>query len=127
MLAGGLALAAWAVTSASRAGVAVDRPGALVTSGAFSVARNPMYQGWTMAIIGLGIAARSVWMLAGSAVAAATVHRASLAEEADLLRAFGDRFADYRARTPRYVTLAGAVAQVRRMSRGGSVIVRRRS
>jgi protein-S-isoprenylcysteine O-methyltransferase Ste14 len=122
VLAAGISLAAWAVTSASRAGVGVDHPTDLVTAGAFGVARNPMYQGWTLAIIGLGIAARSPWMLTAAVIATAAAHRAILDEEMATSRQFGEEYEAYRGRTPRYVGSAEAVARVRRMIRGRSVI-----
>ena len=45
MLATGIGLAAWAVSSAGDADVESDS--ALVTSGAYALTRNPMYVGWS--------------------------------------------------------------------------------
>jgi len=117
----GTGLAAWAVTSASAARVGVDRPASLVTTGAFAVTRNPMYEGWSIATAGLGIAARSPWVLAAAAIAAAATHREVLGEEARLSRAFGPEFAAYVAATPRYLGSTGpaqGVARVARIIRG---------
>jgi protein-S-isoprenylcysteine O-methyltransferase Ste14 len=120
-MAGGSGLAAWAVSSASASEVGVDRPSKLVTTGAFAVSRNPMYQGWSIAIAGLGIATRSPWVLAAAALASAATHREILDEEAALTRRFGDEFAVYVDATPRYLLsggLAGLVVRVARMIRG---------
>jgi protein-S-isoprenylcysteine O-methyltransferase Ste14 len=117
----GIGLAAWGVTSASAAGVGVDRPTSLVTTGAFAFSRNPMYLGWSTAVAGLGIAARSPWVLAAAAVAAGHTHRAIVAEEAMLAGAFGPEFDAYVARAPRYLgsdSLTEALGRVATMVRG---------
>jgi protein-S-isoprenylcysteine O-methyltransferase Ste14 len=114
---GGVGLAAWAVASASAEDVAIDRPATLVTSGAFAVSRNPMYQGWGLAVIGLGTASRSAWLLAAGAVASVAIDRAILGEEDALSREFGTGYASYSSATPRYLTPQGAVALLRRMVR----------
>lgn len=103
MVAGGVALAAWAVKSASAAGVSVDRPSQLVETGAYAVSRNPMYVAWSVGLVGLGVVTRSAWMLIGAVLASAAVHREVLREEATLEHAFGAEYHAYRAATPRYL------------------------
>ena len=103
MIGAGIGLAAWGVTSASAAGVGVDRPDSLVTTGAFAVSRNPMYIGWSIAVAGFGIAARSPWLLGASLFSARHTHREILQEESALSGDFGPDFEAYAARTPRYL------------------------
>ncbi len=103
MIGAGIGLAAWGVTSASAAGVGVDRPARLVTTGAFAISRNPMYIGWSIAVAGLSMAARSPWVLGAAVFAAGHTHREILQEEAALSGAFGPDFEAYAARTPRYL------------------------
>jgi protein-S-isoprenylcysteine O-methyltransferase Ste14 len=118
MIVAGVGLAAWGVTSASVTGVGVDRPARLVTTGAFAFNRNPMYVGWSMGVAGLGMAARSPWVLGAALVAARHTHREILQEEATMARAFGPEFEAYAAATPRYLSLAGTLARVSSMIRG---------
>ena len=123
MLGVGIGLATWAVRSASSEEVAIDRPTRLVTTGAYAACRNPMYQGWTMAVAGLAVALRSGWLLTAAAVAAARTQHEVVAEEATLEREFGDAYRDYARATPRYLGLHGlieAVARADRMIVGGS-------
>ena len=115
MIVAGIGLATWGVTSASAAGVSVDRPARLVTTGAFAISRNPMYLGWSTGVAGLGLAARSPWLLGAALLAAGHTHREILREEATLSRAFGPEFEAYGAATPRYLgseSLTWAVARV---------------
>ncbi len=98
-----LALGAWAVGSASRAGVTVDRTDGLVRHGAFGVSRNPMYVAWSAGLIGVATVTRSLWLLLGAVVASVIVHREVLREEVVLERAFGEEYRAYRAATPRYL------------------------
>jgi len=103
LVAGGIAFGSWAVASASAADVEVDRPARLVRSGAFGVSRNPMYLAWSIGHLGLGLLARSPWILLGTAVASMAVDREVVAEEASLAGAFGAEYESYRARVPRYL------------------------
>ena len=126
-MAAGITLAAWGVASASSEGVTIDQPAQLVTTGAFAAGRNPMYQGWSMAVAGLGLAIRLPWVLVAAAIASSAVHRAVLDEEAALSRAFGGQYEAYAAVTPRYMPAEGVIAVATRMIRGRTVIHRRRS
>ena len=121
LIVAGIGLAAWGVTSASTAGVGVDRPAGLVTTGAFAISRNPMYVGWSTGVAGLGIVARSPWVLGAAVAAAKHTHREIIQEEARLSRAFGPEFEAYAAATPRYLgpqRLTRPLARVARMIRG---------
>jgi protein-S-isoprenylcysteine O-methyltransferase Ste14 len=79
-------------------------PTKLVVSGLFRFVRNPMYVGVVMAIEGVALAMHS-WEAAlyGVAVAVAFHLRVLLYEEPRLTREFGDEFAAYRARVPRWI------------------------
>ena len=101
----GVALNAWAV--AARGGEAIEHPSVLVTGGPQAWTRNPMYVGWTLLHVGVGLLARSPWVLATWPVSFALVHRSVLREERGLAQRFGREFTDYRTQVPRYVGLPG--------------------
>lgn len=101
MLAGGIGLAGWAVASAGEANV--DHTSELVTRGAFAVTRNPMYLGWSAAVLGAALLTRSAWLAATGAVAIRRIDREVRAEEAHLARRFDAAYDAYRARVPRYL------------------------
>ena len=101
MLAGGIGLAAWAVASAGDADVESDS--ALVTDGAYAVARNPMYVGWSVGVLGLAIATGSAWLLAGWVAAVLALDREVDGEESRLIQRFGARYLAYRDHVPRYL------------------------
>jgi len=101
-VAGAVALGAWAVASASREGVTVDRSDGLVRTGAFAFTRNPMYLAWSFGLLGLAALTRSAWLLLAAVGASLTVHRVVRREEVALQSRFGDEYLAYRAATPRY-------------------------
>ena len=103
LVAAGIGLNAWAV--AARRGVAIDRPRLLATDGPQAWSRNPMYVGWSLIHVGLGLVLRSPWVLATWPPALVLVHRQVLREEGDLAVRFGADFNAYRERVPRYVRL----------------------
>jgi protein-S-isoprenylcysteine O-methyltransferase Ste14 len=100
LMGAGLALVAWAVVA--RGDADLERPRHLTTTGPHRWTRNPMYVGWGLAHVGLGLAVRSPWALATWPFAAALVNRAVLREERRLEVAFGEEFTQYRARVGRY-------------------------
>jgi protein-S-isoprenylcysteine O-methyltransferase Ste14 len=101
MLATGIGLAAWAVSSASDADVESDS--ALVTSGAYAQTRNPMYVGWSLGVLGLALATGSAWLLAAWFAAVSALDREVDVEEARLLLRFGATYMAYCDRVPRYL------------------------
>lgn len=101
LVAGGAALAAWAVSSAGEADV--ERESELVTDGAYALTRNPMYLGWSAGVLGLAVASRSAWVLVAWALALRALDREITVEESRLSARFGGEFAAYRARVPRYL------------------------
>ena len=105
-VAGGLLLAAGAgfiACSWKAAGqVKLADPGALVTAGPYARSRNPMYVGWSLLQLGIGLASRTAWIVATLPPAALWIHRQVLREERGLTESFGEEYAKYRISTPRY-------------------------
>lgn len=81
----------------------MERPGELFTTGAYAISRNPMYLGWSMAILGIGVLSRAAWGPICWAIGAGFVHREILREETRLARAFGSQYRAYRDRVSRYL------------------------
>ncbi|WP_020522491.1 methyltransferase family protein [Catelliglobosispora koreensis] len=106
-LAGGLLIAVGAgviARSWQAAGqVRLANPGALITSGPYAVSRNPMYIGWSLLQLGIGLASRTTWIVATLPPAALWIHRQVVGEERRLTDAFGDDYTQYRRSTPRYL------------------------
>ena len=103
ILAGGIGLVAWAVTSAGNADV--ERDSALVTHGAYALSRNPMYLGWSSSVLGLALGTGSAWLLAGWIVAVRALDREIDVEESRLRARFGPACDAYLDAVPRYLAL----------------------
>ena len=103
----GFALAAFSVRTFTRAGADVvpGRPATtLVTKGPYRVTRNPIYIGFTLLYFGLAILATSVWMLLLLVPLLIVLQRGVVArEEAYLETKFGETYAKYQARVPRWL------------------------
>ena len=78
-------------------------PEQLVTGGPYASSRNPMYVGWTLLHLGIGMAAGSGWVLATLPFAGAFLHREVLGEERRLAERFGDEYQEYCATVGRYL------------------------
>lgn len=77
---------------------------ALVTSGIHAWSRNPIYIGMLLVYAGIGLAARSPWVLILVLPLAITVrHVIVRREEKYLERHFGDAYRDYKARVRRWL------------------------
>jgi protein-S-isoprenylcysteine O-methyltransferase Ste14 len=77
---------------------------ALVTTGIHGRSRNPIYVGMLLLYVGLGIAARSPWILLLALPLVLILRYGVVArEEAYLERRFGDAYRDYTARVRRWL------------------------
>lgn len=76
----------------------------LITDGPFRFSRNPIYLGNTLLVAGAGLVFGIAWLIpAALAGAYATGKLAIDREEAHLAARFGQDWADYAARTPRWL------------------------
>ena len=79
-------------------------PEHLVTSGPFSVTRNPMYFANTLLMIGVGLVSGITWFLPLALMAAfATQKLAIEREEKVLMERFGKKYRDYAKRVRRWI------------------------
>jgi protein-S-isoprenylcysteine O-methyltransferase Ste14 len=103
----GLAILAAGVRNFSRAATPLpsNQPvRALVTAGIHGWSRNPIYIGMFLVYAGIGIAARSPWILILALLLAITLRYGIVArEEAYLERRFGHAYHDYKARVRRWL------------------------
>lgn len=103
----GLALAGAGIRNFSRAGTPVptNQPTrTLVTTGIHGWTRNPIYLGMFLVYGGIGVAARSPWILIFTLPLAITIRYGVVArEEAYLERRFGDAYRDYKTRVRRWL------------------------
>jgi protein-S-isoprenylcysteine O-methyltransferase Ste14 len=77
---------------------------ALVTSGIHGWSRNPIYIGMFLLYAGIGLAARSPWVLILMLPLAVILRYGVIArEETYLERRFGDAYRDYQARVRRWL------------------------
>jgi protein-S-isoprenylcysteine O-methyltransferase Ste14 len=91
-------------TSLKAAGTTeLDRPQRIVTTGPYAVTRNPMYAGWMLLHLGIGVITRSGWILATLPLAGAAIHRDVVSEERRLTEKFGDEYVQYCATVGRYL------------------------
>ena len=103
----GMAIFAAAVRNFSRAATPVPstRPARmLVTTGIHGLSRNPIYVGMFLLYTGIGVAARSAWVLVLAAPLAVTMRYGVVArEEAYLERRFGDVYRNYKKGVRRWL------------------------
>jgi protein-S-isoprenylcysteine O-methyltransferase Ste14 len=103
----GLALAAAGIRNFSRARTPVptNQPTrTLVTTGIHGWTRNPIYLGMFLVYGGIGVAARSPWILILTLPVATAIRYGVVArEEAYLERRFGDAYRDYKATVRRWL------------------------
>lgn len=76
----------------------------LVTDGAFSFTRNPIYFGNTLLMIGIGLIAGSLWFIGLAVVAAFATQKLAIEREEKHLQArFGKKYIDYTKRVRRWI------------------------
>jgi protein-S-isoprenylcysteine O-methyltransferase Ste14 len=86
-----------------RVGVDYETPGALVTRGIFSLTRNPIYVFIDSWFIGAFLINGTLIFLVFAALAIAAQHWQILREEEFLTQRYGEAYARYRTKTPRYL------------------------
>ena len=106
-LASGIGLVVWAIVTIRRADTnvmphkAADR---LVSHGPFALSRNPIYLGNFMLLTGIALALDSPWFLAAAIADALLVQELAIKrEEAHLALRFGEAWAAYAAKVPRWL------------------------
>jgi protein-S-isoprenylcysteine O-methyltransferase Ste14 len=98
-------LAQWTMGVSWRVGVQADETGALVSGGLFRVSRNPTFLGQAMLLIGVALAVPSLPTAIAPLLFLWSAHVQIRSEEAVLLATHGRAYADYMARTPRWIGL----------------------
>jgi protein-S-isoprenylcysteine O-methyltransferase Ste14 len=84
--------------------VPLTRSSALVTTGAFSLTRNPMYVGMVLALVGTALLLNEPWpWLVPCAFVAVLYFRFIRHEEALMAETFGDAYLQYRQRVRRWI------------------------
>lgn len=103
----GVALFAAGVRNFSKADTPLptNRPArVLVTTGIHRWTRNPVYLGFLLIYVGIGIATQSAWVLLLALPLALVIHYGVVRrEEAYLERRFGDTYRDYKRRVRRWL------------------------
>jgi protein-S-isoprenylcysteine O-methyltransferase Ste14 len=85
-----------------RVGFDVKNPGALVTTGIFSISRNPIYLSLDLWFIGIFLINGTLIFLIFAMLAVAAMHWQIRQEEAFLSNLYGQPYRDYYNRTGRY-------------------------
>ena len=111
LIALGIAIMAAGIRNFSRADTPVpsnQAVRALVTTGIHGWSRNPIYVGMLLLYAGIGIAARSPWVLILALPLSIILRYGVVArEETYLERRFGDAYRDYKARVRRWLWFPG--------------------
>jgi protein-S-isoprenylcysteine O-methyltransferase Ste14 len=89
--------------AAWRIGAAEGEQGDLVQTGPFALSRNPVFLGQAVMFLGLFLAFPDLVQLFISAAAIAAIFAQVRIEEGVLARVYGQAYADYAARVPRWI------------------------
>ena len=107
LTAAGIALSGWFIRTMHAANTPVDprkTPTAIVTKGPFRHTRNPGYIGLSLIYTGISLATNRRWPLLFLPAVIAAVDRGVVRPEERYLRnQFGDAYADYERRVPRWL------------------------
>jgi protein-S-isoprenylcysteine O-methyltransferase Ste14 len=103
----GITVTILVATSFRRAGTAIE-PGkpttSIVTTGFYAWSRNPIYAGFCLINIGIGIASNSLWIFVSFIPAAFFLYHVAIAkEEAYLEGKFGEEYLAYKKKVRRWV------------------------
>jgi protein-S-isoprenylcysteine O-methyltransferase Ste14 len=92
-----------------------DRPTLLVTTGLFTLSRNPIFSGMFLTLAGVVLITPAPWTLTGCVIALILVSLQVRLEERNLVRMHGHAYTAYAARVGRFVPWLGKLRV-----RGGS-------
>lgn len=79
--------------------------GRLTVTGFYRWSRNPQYAGFFLFLLGFALNDWSLWCLAALLAAAINLHLLILVEEEHLRRTFGEPYAEFCRKVPRYVRM----------------------
>ena len=97
----GIGLCTWSVFEASE--MDITSPPMLLTGGPYALSRNPMYVGWSLIYLGIGLTVNSLWIMALFPVVIAYIHFVDIPREEQLLQQqFGQEYQDYQKHVRRY-------------------------
>lgn len=98
----GLVLMVWSVTEAGRLDMAASEK--LITSGPYSISRNPMYVSWILIYLGVFFLNRSIWLMLLFIAAILGTHFLAVVKEEHILKQdLGDQFIEYCQKVRRYL------------------------
>jgi demethylmenaquinone methyltransferase/2-methoxy-6-polyprenyl-1,4-benzoquinol methylase len=80
-----------------------ERPGELVTTGVFAYTRNPIYLALALVALGVSLALGSVLLILLACAAPLHFHHLTRREERFLAARYGEAYAEYCARAPRWL------------------------
>lgn len=108
------------VTLSRHGGVPSGRPyydtTRIVDRGVFAIVRHPQYLGYILLAVGFALLSRHPLTLALAAVAVISFVLYTVREDRDCLRRFGQDYADYRRRVPRFNFVVGIIRLLARRS-----------
>jgi protein-S-isoprenylcysteine O-methyltransferase Ste14 len=82
----------------------MGEPSHLLTGGPFAITRNPLYLANTLLMIGIGLAAGSIWFIILAFIAAFATQKLVIEFEEKILSAkFGKKYKDYAKRVRRWI------------------------
>ncbi len=86
-----------------RAGIPEKKETSLVTTGIYSISRNPAFVGFDLMYLGIVIAFPNAWHACAAAFTAWLFHKQIKEEETFLEKAFGEEYSDYKNNVRRYI------------------------
>lgn len=86
-----------------RAGVPEKKETSLVTTGIYSISRNPAFVGFDLMYIGIVIAFPNAWHACAAAFTGWLLHKQIKGEEVFLENAFGKEYLEYKNKVRRYI------------------------
>ncbi len=81
----------------------LHRPEQIVTTGVYSFVRHPQYLGGVLSHIGMTLILSALYSLAATPLVCLVNYLVAHKEETELLREFGEEYAEYRRRVPMFI------------------------